>query len=244
MKIATYWRDPGTRAAFWDGVRDTIAVVPSYLPFALVCGVASVNAGLTTSAAVALPALVFAGSSQAVLTQFIQSSASIWVAIFSGCVINLRMAVYSAALSPKVRQFSTRHRMAIAAFLVDNSFAFMQKRELANPKDPHLIAYYAGLTSVFWPTWLLFCVIGIFTGNIVPASWQLEFAIPLSFIAILVGSVRNLPMAAAALVGGLTSIVLFALPLKLGLIVACLAGLMAGLMTEKGALLWTARKAG
>ncbi len=244
MNSAFYWHQPGTRAAFWDGARDTIAVVPSYLPFALVCGVASVNAGLSTSAAIALPALVFAGSSQAVLTQFIQSSASIWVAVLSGCVINLRMAVYSAALSPKVRHFRTWHRMAIAAFLVDNSFAFMQRRELANPKDPHLIAYYAGLTAVFWPTWLLFCVIGIFAGNIVPASWQLEFAIPLSFIAILVGSVRNLPMAAAALVGGLASIALFALPLKLGLIVACLAGLAAGLMTEKGALLWTARKAG
>lgn len=244
MKIATYWHHPGTRAAFWEGVRDTLAVVPSYLPFALVCGVASVNAGLGTSAAVALPALVFAGSSQAVLTQFIQSSASLWVAILSGCVINLRMAVYSAALSPKVRSFSTWHRMAIAAFLVDNSFAFLQKRELANPQDPHLIAYYAGLTTVFWPTWLLFCVIGIFAGNIVPASWQLEFAIPLSFIAILVGSVRNLPMAAAALVGGLASIVLFALPLKLGLVVACLAGLMAGLITEKGTLLWTTYKAG
>ena len=244
MNTATYWRNAGTRAAFWDGVRDTLAVVPSYLPFALVCGVASVNAGLSTSAAVALPALVFAGSAQAVLTQFIQSSAALWVAILSGCVINLRMAVYSAALSPKVRNFSTWHRMAIAAFLVDNSFAFMQKRELANPQDPHLIAYYAGLTAVFWPTWLLFCVIGIFAGNIVPASWQLEFAIPLSFMAILVGSVRNLPMAAAALVGGLASIVLFALPLKLGLVVACLAGLVAGLMAEKGALFWTTRKAG
>ena len=58
---ASYWSHPGTRAAFWAGVRDTVAVVPSYLPFALVCGVASVNAGLSTSAAVALPALVFAG---------------------------------------------------------------------------------------------------------------------------------------------------------------------------------------
>ena len=241
---ASHWSHPGTRAAFWAGVRDTVAVVPSYLPFSLVWGVASVNAGLSTSAAMALPALVFAGSSQAVLTQFIQSSASLWVAILSGCVINLRMAVYSAALSPKVKQFSTGERMLIAAFLIDNSFAFMQKRELANPKDPHLIAYYAGLTAVFWPSWLLFCMVGIFAGNIVPASWQLEFAIPLSFIAILAGSVRSVPMAAAAAVGGLASIFLFALPLKLGLVAACLAGLLAGLVMEKGVQWWTTRKAG
>ncbi|MBP7574172.1 MAG: branched-chain amino acid ABC transporter permease, partial [Rhodoferax sp.] len=61
-------QSPGARAAFWVGVREAVVVVPSYLPFALVCGVASVNAGLTTGAALALPALVFAGSSQAVLT--------------------------------------------------------------------------------------------------------------------------------------------------------------------------------
>jgi predicted branched-subunit amino acid permease len=244
LSVAEHWRHPGTRAALREGVRDTLAVVPSYLPFALVCGVASVKAGLSTSAALALPALVFAGSSQAVLTQFLQSASSLWIAVLSGCVINLRMAVYSAALGPKVRQFSTGQRMAIAYFLVDGSFAMLQTRELAKPKDPHLIAYYAGLTLVFWTCWWLFCMVGIFAGNIVPASWQLEFAIPLSFIAILVSSVRNLPMAAAAAAGGAASIALFALPLKLGLIAACLLGLVAGLITEKGAALWTTRKAG
>ena len=143
-----------------------------------------------------------------------------------------------------MRSFSTGQRMLIAAFLVDNSFAFMQKREEENPKDPHIIAYYAGLTAVFWPTWLVFCAIGIFAGNIVPTSWQLEFAVPLSFIAIAATSIRSLPTAAAAVVGGAASVLLFSLPLKLGLIAACLFGLMAGLISEKGARLWTARKAG
>ena len=78
----------------------------------------------------------------------------------------------------------------------------------------------------------MFCAIGIFAGNIVPASWQLDFAIPLSFIAIAATSIRSLPMGAAALVGGMASVLLFALPLKLGLIAACLAGLVAGLLTQ------------
>ncbi|NJM43449.1 MAG: hypothetical protein HC858_04800 [Brachymonas sp.] len=58
--------------AFWDGVRDTLIMVPSYLPFAIVCGVASVNAGLHLSAALAMAGLVFGGSSQAVLAQLLQ----------------------------------------------------------------------------------------------------------------------------------------------------------------------------
>ena len=233
MVFIKAFNNPPIRAAYLSGIRDTLLVIPSYLPFGLVCGVASVNAGLTTGAAVALPALVYGGSSQAVLLQFLQGNASLWVAILSGCVINLRMAVYSAAMASRVRHLATPQRMLVAAFLVDNTFAFMQERERTHPHDKHIIAYYAGTSTMFWSFWFLFCAIGIFAGNVVPPSWQLDFAIPLSFIAIAGTSIRSVPMAASAVVGGLASIVLFALPLKLGLIAACLAGLLAGLAGQK-----------
>jgi predicted branched-subunit amino acid permease len=225
-------RPPAT-AAFLSGVRDTLFVVPSYVPFGLVCGVASVNAGLSTGASLAMPALVFGGSSQAVLLQFVEGNASLWIAVLSGCVVNLRMAVYGAAMAPRVRHLSKTQRMLAAAFLIDNSFAFIQAREESHPHDKHLMAYYAGCSALCWICWVLFCSIGVFAGNIVPASWQLDFAIPLSFIAVVAPFIRSLPMAAAALVGGLASVLLFALPLKLGLIAACLVGLVAGLLTQK-----------
>lgn len=234
----------GQRAAFWAGARQALTVTPSYVPFGIVCGVASVNAGLSTGAALALPALVFGGSSQAVVLQFMQNSSSVWVAILSGCVVNLRMAVYSAAMSPKVRHLSTPKRMLAASLLVDNSFAFVQERERKHPNDPYLMTFYAGVSAVVWPSWLLFCAVGLFAGNIVPTAWQLEFAVPLSFIAILVSSVRSVATGVAALVGGVASVALFALPLKLGLVAACAGGLLAGLMAEKGVQRWTARKAG
>lgn len=221
------------RAAFRDGMRETLLVAPSYMPFAVVCGVAAVNAGLSTGAALALPALVFAGSSQAVLTQFLQSASSLWIAVLSGLVVNLRMVVYSAALAPKLRHVPRGKRMLVAAFLVDNMFAFLQQRERDRPGDPHLLPYYAGMTVVLWPAWFLLCAVGVFAGNIIPASWQLDFAIPLSFIAILATSVRSVPMLAAALGGGLASVALFDLPLKLGLIAACIIGLLAGLLAER-----------
>ncbi len=231
--------DPQQRVAFLDGVRETLILVPSFLPFAVVCGVAAVNAGLTPSAALALPALVFAGSSQAVLTQFLQSAPSLWIAVLSGLVVNLRLAVYSAALAPQLRQVSLRKRMAVAFFLVDNAFAFMQRRAQERPLEPqaHLLAYYLGIICVVWPSWVVFCGVGVLVGNVIPASWQLDFAIPLSFIAILTTSVRSMPMLAAAVAGAVASVALFALPLKLGLIAACLLGLLAGLLTERVMLL-------
>ncbi len=237
MLFPKVFNNPPARAAFISGARDTLMVIPSYVPFGLVCGVASVNAGLTTGASLALPALVYGGSSQAVLLQFVQGNASLWIAVLSGCVINLRMAVYSAAMASKVRHLGKTQRMLVAAFMVDNTFAFMQAREESHPHDEHLMAYYAGSSTVCWLGWVLFCSVGVFAGNIVPPSWQLDFAIPLSFIAVAVPSIRSLPMGAAALVGGMASVLLFALPLKLGLIAACLAGLTAGLLTQR----WTAQ---
>ncbi len=218
-----------------DGVRQTLVVVPSYLPFALVCGVAAVNAGLVLPAALALPGLVYGGSSQAVLTQFLQSASSLWVAVLSGLVVNLRMAVYSAAMAPRLRHLSLPRRMLGAAFLVDNAFAFFQQRAQDKPEESsdQLLAYYAGISSVLWPSWITFCVIGSLAGSVIPASWQLDFAIPLAFIATLATSVRSMPLLAAAVAGGVASVALFALPLKLGLIAACLLGLLAGLLVER-----------
>ncbi len=233
MVFSKAFNTPLSRGAYFSGLRDSTLVIPSYLPFGLVCGVASVNAGLTTGASLALPALVYGGSSQAVLVQFVQGNASLWIAILSGCVINLRMAVYSAALASRVRHLGTGQRMLVAAFLVDTTFAMTQARDEAHPHDANLISYYAGCSTVFWTAWVLFCAIGVFAGNIVPASWQLDFAIPLSFIAIAATSIRSLPMGIAALVGGAASVLLFSLPLKLGLIAACLAGLLAGLLAQK-----------
>jgi predicted branched-subunit amino acid permease len=224
-----------SRPAFMDGVRQTLIVVPSYLPFALVCGVAAVNAGLSLPAALALPALVFGGSSQAVLTQFLQNASALWIAVLSGLVVNLRMAVYSAAMAPRLRHLSLPRRMLGAAFLVDNAFAFFQQREEEKPHESNdqLLAYYAGITTVLWPAWIAFCILGSLLGSVIPSSWQLDFAIPLAFIATLSTTVRSLPLLAAAVAGAVASVALFALPLKLGLIAACLLGLLAGLIVER-----------
>ena len=234
---------PDSRAAFFDGAREVAIVAPSYLPFALVCGVAAVNAGLVLPAALALPGLVYGGSSQAVLTQFLQGASALWVAVLSGLVVNLRMVVYSAAMAPRLRHLSLPRRLLGAAFLVDNVFAFMEQRKIDKPTESNnqLLAYYAGMTCVLWPAWMVFCIIGSLAGSVIPASWQLDFAIPLAFIATLATTVRSLPLLAAAVGGGVASVVLFALPLKLGLIAACLLGLLAGLVVERVLLATTVK---
>jgi predicted branched-subunit amino acid permease len=222
------------RTAFRAGALDCATLLPSYIPFGLVCGVAAVNAGLGEMGALALAAFAFAGSSQAVLTQFISSGAPLFIAILSGLVLNLRMAVYSAAISPRIAGASKKQRILWALFLVDQTFLSNEARHQRGDfmaKDQPL-AYYLGCASMLWPWWILMNAIGAFAGAQLPASWQLEFTIPLSFIAMVVPLLKSRAQVGAAVAGAMAGVLFYALPLKLGLIVACVLGTCVGLLVD------------
>jgi predicted branched-subunit amino acid permease len=222
------------RAAFRAGALDCAALLPSYVPFGLVCGVAAVNAGLGEMGALAIAALAFAGSSQAVLTQFVSSGAPLFIAILSGLVVNLRMAVYSAAISPRIADASKKQRILWALFLVDQTFLSNEARHQRgdfSAKDQPL-AFYLGCAAVLWPWWVLMNAIGAFAGAQFPASWQLEFTIPLSFIAMVIPLLKSRAQVGAAIAGAMAGVLFYALPLKLGLIVACVLGTCVGLVVD------------
>lgn len=220
------------RAAFVAGVRRTLVIAPSYLPFGMVCGLAAVQAGLGEAGAIALAGLAFAGSAQAVLTQFLQSSAPLVIAILSGLIVNLRMAVYSATIAPRLAGARRRERLLWATFLVDQTFLFEEVRHAQGRHRAHALAHYLGLSAVLWPAWVVANALGAFAGARLPAHWQLEFTIPLSFIAMVAPMLRDASQRITAFTGGVAGALLFALPLKLGLIAACLVGVLAGLLAD------------
>jgi len=220
------------RAAFRAGALECAQLLPSYMPFGLVCGVAAVQAGLGEWGAVALAAFAFAGSSQAVLTQFLSSGAPLLIAVVSGLVVNLRMAVYSAAIAPRIAGATRKERLLWAAFLVDQTFISNEARHQRGEHNEHALAFYLGCAAVLWPWWILMNVVGAFAGAKLPASWQLDFTIPLSFVAMVVPLLKSRPQVVAALAGGAAGVVLYALPLKLGLIVACAVGTTVGLAVD------------
>ena len=212
----------------------------SYLPFGLVCGVAAVQAGMTKAAALAMPLLVFGGSSQVVVNQLLLAKAPLWVVITSGLIVNLRFMIYSAALARHARNAPLRERMLFAAFIVDHTYAFTEQRARTKPPTRHLLAYYLGCCAVTWPAWVLFNALGIFAGVLIPASWQLEFTVPLAFISLMAPMLRERGMWIAALAGGIAGLALINLPLRLGLIAACATGVAMAMGAER----WLRGRAG
>jgi len=228
------------RAEFFDAVRLSLGATLSYLPFGMICGVAAVQAGMTEAAALAMPILVFGGSSQVVVNQLLLAKAPLWVVITSGLIVNLRFMIYSAALARHARGAPLSERLLYAAFIVDHTYAFTEQRARREPATVHLFAYYLGCCAVVWPTWILFNALGIFAGLLVPAGWQLEFAVPLTFVVLMAPMLRERGMWIAALTGAIAGLVFVNLPLKLGLIAACVTGVALAMGADR----WKRGRAG
>ena len=89
--------------------------------------------------------------------------------------------------------------------------------------------------------WQLTNMIGFFAGNVIPAAWSLEFAVPLCFVALVAPLLREAPTVLAAVVAGVAVIALGGLPMKLNLIVAGVIGIVAGTLADIARERWTRR---
>jgi hypothetical protein len=76
-------------------------------------------------------------------------------------------------------------------------------------------------------------VAGAVGGASIPPAWELEFAAPLVFVALLVPAVRTRPSLVAATVAGVVALLAASAPLQLGLLVGAVAGVAAGLVAER-----------
>jgi predicted branched-subunit amino acid permease len=88
----------------------------------------------------------------------------------------------------------------------------------------------AGLT--LWTGWQISTALGVFLGAQVPASWSLDFALPLIFMALAVPLVKDRAGVAAALVAGVTAVLAAGAPFRLGLLAAAAVGITAGALVD------------
>jgi len=213
------------------GVRDSAPLLPGVVPFGIVVGIASVDAGLQLLEAVAMSVVVFAGASQLAALDLLGSDAPLTVVLVTGTVINLRMLMYSASIAPYFRQLSGRWKAALAYVLTDQAYALSIVRYRSDrPVDR--VAYYLGVGGTLWVAWQFATVGGFVLGAGVPDAWGLDFAVPLVFLAVLVPTIENRPGVVAAVVGGSVAVVAGGLPLNLGLLVGAGAGIGGGLAAE------------
>jgi 4-azaleucine resistance transporter AzlC len=217
---------------FWEGVRAEIPLLIGVFPFGMIYGALAINAGLSKAASQLMSSIVFAGSAQFITTQLVREATPGLIIVLTIAVVNLRHMLYSASLAPYLASLSTRWKALLSYLLTDEAYAptiiHYEKEDVTSYSHWFLLG--AGLT--LWITWQISTALGIFLGAAIPAEWSLDFALPLTFIAMVVPVLRQRPAIAAALSAGIVALVAYSLPYKLGLLLAALVGIAVGTFLE------------
>ena len=218
--------------SLWQGIRLEFPLLVGVFPFGLIYGAAALRAGLTPALAQSMSSIVFAGSAQFLTAQLIHGAAPAWVIIVTITIVNLRHVLYSASVAPYVSQLPLRWKALLAYLLTDEAYAatIVHYENVGVTPTGHW--FFLGAGATLWLTWQFSTALGIFLGTTIPAAWPLEFALPLTFIAMLVPMLKDRPMVVAALFAGVVALLGAALPYKLGLVLAALAGIGVGMLAE------------
>lgn len=217
------------------GLRDGAPAAIGVSPFALFIGIAAANAGLTASQAAGMSGLVYAGLSQLAMTDLLAQQASVVVIVATALIINLRFTMYSASIAPHFRQLGTVWRWLCPLLLVAPVYA-IALNAFEQDRATHYGWYFLGVALPMWVIWVVGTLAGMVVGARIPSEWQLDFVVPLIFIAILMQFVNDKATVAAGLMGGGVAVGLGGLPFNLGLLIATMVGIIAGLVVNRGQL--------
>ena len=217
---------------FWAGARSEIPLLIGVFPFGLIYGALALGSGLSPAASQMMSSIVFAGSAQFITAQLVHDAVPGFVIVLTIAVVNLRHMLYSASLAPYVASLPTRWKVLLSYLLTDEAYAPTILHYEKEGITPHAHWFWLGAGCALWVVWQLSTALGIFLGAAIPESWSLEFALPLTFIAMLVPVLKGRPAIAAALSAGIVALLAFSLPYKLGLIFAALVGILVGTLLE------------
>jgi len=225
---------PVARTAFLRGLRQSVPFIVVVMPFGMLFGVLGTEAGLTMFEVVAFSLSVFAGASQFAALQMMQEQAPVWAIFATAMAVNLRLLMYSVALTPHLGGAPLGTRAVIAYFLVDQSFAQSMAEYTRRPQMtlPEKTAFFFGAIIPVTVGWFAASVAGAGMGQIIPPEYGLDFALPITFLAMVAPMLRSRAELAAALVSVAGTLALIRLPYGTGLLVAAGLAMTAGVLVE------------
>ena len=234
MSPDTQPRPKRVGSAFWRGYRDCSPFILVVAPFGLLFGAVASDAGLNLLETMTMTILVIAGAAQFTALALLQEQAPTLIVIAAALAVNLRMAMYSAALVPHIGSASLVKRALASYFVVDQVFAVSVRAfDFDDGLDTgQKIAFIFGAGSAIFPFWIGGTLVGAFVGDTIPPEFSLDFAIPICFISITAPMMRSLPHLLAALVSIAAALALAWMPYYLWLMVAALLAMIVGAQTE------------
>jgi len=223
-----------TKSAFWNGLRDGLPFIFVVVPFATLFGVVALDAGLTLAQTIGFTVLVIAGAAQFAAVQLMLDNAAIGFVLLAALAVNLRMAMYSAALVPYLGSAPIWQRALISYLNFDQSYVTSIAKYEAEPdmSVPNRVSYFLGVSTAIAPLWVVATIVGALIGKAIPDALALDFILPIAFLSLVAPMLRSVAHVAAAMVSVIVSLLLISLPSGSGLLVAAFCAMVAGVVVE------------
>ena len=218
---------------FIKGIIDVSPLMIPVVPFGLIFGILAIDIGFSPLATMGMSLIIFGGASQIVLLQLFSGGASSLVIISSVGAVNSRHLLYGAVVSEHVSDLKLIWKIIISYFLIDQAFA-ISNEYLKKNKDRNRYFHLVGGGATCWVIWQSTTLLGIILGASIPEKLGLSFAVPLTFLALLVNDFRKFINVIVIIISGTVATLGYNyIPYKAYVIVAALAGLLTAMILTK-----------
>jgi len=215
---------------FKNGCLQEIPLQLGVFPFGIAYGILGIEVGLTNIQTFLLSIIIFAGVSQIVFAQLFSTFTPSFIIVGTIGIVNLRHILYGVSLSSYLKKLSLKWRVILSYLITDEAFAISYKRFSEEKKTKYMHFHLLGSGITLWISWQISTLIGIFIGPSIPISLNLEYVIPLSFIAIVVVSINTKIKLIVFIMSALFSILLRDLPWNLWIITSALISIIIGVL--------------
>ena len=225
-----------SRSAFREGVRDITPMVVGVVPFGMAIGATAGSLQVNAGAALASAPLILAGAAQLTTLQMLDAGVAPVVIVLSALMINARLLLYSTSIAPWVRHEPLRRRLALAVPVIDQMhFTCVPRFERGDQDRSQRLAYYTGAATWLVSAWLVSQTVAMLVGAQVPDAVGLRVAAPLALVGLLAKSITDGRSLATAGVAAAVAVVGAGIPFNSAVLVAAIAGITVGTMTERRA---------
>lgn len=224
---------PGAaRSEYIKGARAMLPILMGVIPMAVVTGIGAVDCGMSKGEAFFSSVSMYAAASQLVAYKMIGSGADALLILAAVFIINLRFTLYSAGMSPHLKGMPAPLRLAGAYSMSDQAYGITMLYRQSNPQGD-AARFFIGAAFTMWVAYQLSTLAGIILGTQVPKEFSLDFAVPLTFTAIMIPQITRPELLVAALTSATLALALGGLPNNAGFFIAAIIGIAAGGISKR-----------
>ena len=218
---------------FKQGVLEELPLQLGVFPFGVIYGIMAIESGLSPLQSFFLSSIIFGGASQILFVQLVSSATPVSIIISSVAAINSRHFLYGISMMEFLKHLSLSWRLLLAYLLTDEAYAVSIRKFVGEPSNQFLHYHLLGTGLTLFITWQISTLTGIMIGGNLPQFLDLQFIIPLTFIAIVVPMINSFSIFFAALSSSISALIFSNLDLNFWIIISAIVGLIIGVITSR-----------